>query len=193
MKKLISENRFDAVIDATHPYAELATENIKSACACLDLEYYRLVRECFSPFYGVIAENMDEVIKYLNHSNKRILSTLGSKELSRFAEVRDHKNRVWVRVLDSMDIIDQCKSLGFSDDKIITGKGPFSVRDNIGHIKLSGAEILVTKESGTAGGYPEKIQAAKECGIEVLTLKRPYEKGYNINEIKKIIIEKTER
>ena len=56
------------------------------------------------------------------------------------------------------------------------------------HIRKSGAEILITKESGSAGGYPEKAEAAKRLGIELITIKRPEESGYTLSEIKEIIL-----
>ncbi len=34
-------------------------------------------------------------------------------------------------------------------------------------------KYLVTKESGAAGGYPEKVKAARSVGVEVLVLERP--------------------
>ena len=72
--------------------------------------------------------------------------------------------------------------------QLILEKGPFSVEQNIAHLKLSGAEILVTKESGAAGGFPEKLEAAKLCGVDVIVLKRPVESGNTMDEIKDIIM-----
>ena len=42
--ELICTNSFDAVIDTTHPYAVLVTENIKNAAKKAHLNYIRLVR-----------------------------------------------------------------------------------------------------------------------------------------------------
>ena len=33
MESLFSRKKFDSVVDATHPYAPLVTENLRSACA----------------------------------------------------------------------------------------------------------------------------------------------------------------
>ncbi len=33
-------------------------------------------------------------------------------------------------------------------------------------------DIVITKDSGSVGGVPEKIQAAKEMGIDVVIIKR---------------------
>ncbi|MGN0587199.1 MAG: precorrin-6A reductase [Oscillospiraceae bacterium] len=189
IKALITKEKYIAVIDATHPYAVNATENIRSACDDLGTGYYRLIREKSGDISGRTFSNLMELVKYLDDTDKRVLSTLGSKELPALTAVKDYKSRIWARVLPADRIIEYCCSLGFDEDKVITGKGPFSVEENIRHIKMSGAEILVTKESGAAGGFPEKAAAADKCGIELVTLLRPTEKGYTLKQIQKIILE----
>lgn len=189
MAKLISENNFALIIDATHPYAKLATENIRLASEETGAEYIRLIRKREATAEGRVFEDMSGLIDYLNADNKRILSTLGSKELPLLSSVNGCFERVWLRVLPAEGIIDYCKSYGFDENKIIIGKGPFSTDENIAHIKKSGAEILVTKESGRAGGYPEKVMAAKQLRVELATVKRPEETGVDIEKIKEVLME----
>ncbi len=183
----IIKNKYRYVIDATHPYAVEATENIKSACAETGVEYIRLVRENTEISCGISAENMDGIIDILNQNEKTILSTLGSKELERLKEVRNFRERIWARVLPADNIRELCVNLGYDKNRLIFQKGPFTEEENITHIKRSGAEILVTKDSGAVGGYPEKVSAVEKCGIELVVLKRPSEKGYSIEEVKNII------
>ena len=130
---------------------------------------------------------MNGLIQYLNGSEKRILSTLGSKELPVLTKVKNYRERICVRVLPAEGIEEHCRSLGFAH--IIVGKGPFSEEENIEHIRQSGAEILVTKESGAAGGFPEKASAAKKCGAEFAVLLRPAETGNTLLETEKILLE----
>lgn len=190
MRALISRGNYSFVLDATHPFAAAATENIRAACECLCVEYYRVVREDSCEEYGEIVESMDELITLLNRSTKRILSTLGSKETEALTRVSDYKNRVWLRVLPDKKIVDLCEERGFIRSQIILGRGPFSEEENIRHIGLCGAEILVTKDSGKAGGYHEKVAAARQCGIGLITLRRPRETGFTMSEIRKILLEK---
>lgn len=187
MANLISGKNFSLVVDATHPYAGLATENIRLACEETGAEYFRLIRKREAAAEGKIFDDMSGLIDYLNAGNERILSTLGSKELPQLSSVNNRFDRVWLRVLPAEGIVDYCKSYGFDENKIIIGKGPFSLEENIAHIKKSGAEILVTKESGAAGGYPEKVMAAKQLGTRLATIKRPEETGLGIDEIKEIL------
>ncbi len=186
MKTLIKTGGYAAVVDATHPYATEATANIKEACNCTGMCCYRLIRdEC--ELSGTCVENLDELITVLNSTEKTILSTLGSKEFSVFTKVKNYKDRVWFRVLPTTDIAEICERYGFDETHIIAEKPPFSVEANIEHLRKSGAEILVTKECGIKGGYPQKIAAAKESGVGTITVKRPADSGYSLNELMKII------
>ena len=40
-------------------------------------------------------------------------------------------------------------------------------------IKKHSIDVLVTKDSGLAGGVAEKLQAAGACGIKVVVIRRP--------------------
>lgn len=191
MRDFISSQNYTVIIDATHPYAVDATKNITAACKKTGTEYFRLLRENNSGAVGTIVADMTELIAYLNKSDKIILSTLGSKELPKFTAVKDFYERVWIRVLPADGVVDYCINLGFDKSKIILGKGPFSADENIRHIRMCAAEILVTKESGSVGGYSEKIAAAEQCDIETVTIKRPVESGYDFVEIQKIIMERS--
>lgn len=186
MSALIRQD-FSLVIDATHPYAAEASVNIKAACENVGVKYYRVIREVNSPEYGETVSDTNELVKRLNGLSGTILSTLGSKEAAALTRVFDYSKRVWLRILPNSENIEFCVSLGYDRAKIIAEKGPFTLEQNIGHIKKSGAEILLTKNSGAAGGYPEKILAARECEIFVITIARPHEDGISLEKMKAVI------
>jgi len=180
MYQLLCSQQYHLVIDATHPYAVEATKNIRSACETSGIRYIRLIRQK-SEIYGETVRNLSELIPILNQSQKIILSTLGSKSIPELVQVQNYQKRLWVRVLPSVKI------QNIPEKHIIAEKPPFSAKQNIMHIKKSGAEILLTKESGTIGGYPEKIEAVQKCGISMITLLRPDEDGYTLEEIKNLL------
>lgn len=186
IQTLILKNLYTVVIDATHPYAEEASKNIKEACDVTSVKYIRVVREC-SEVEGEKIDNYNDLVERLNSTSDTILNTMGSKILPYLIKVNNYSTRVWSRVLPSNNIVEYCSLLGFDTSKLIMEKGPFSIEQNISHIKLSGAKILLTKESGTTGGYPEKIKAAKKCKITTLTLVRPLDYGYSIEQIKEML------
>lgn len=187
MQELISSEKYSLVIDATHPYASEVTANIKKACESTETQYFRLIRKSGPVTYGTRTYSMDEMINILNEETGVILSTLGTKELDALMKVKDCFRRVWVRALPSAEFENICIKKGFDPDKVIAEQGPFSEEQNINHILKSGAEIMITKESGTAGGFDEKAAAAQKCGIKLVTLARPVETGFLYEEIIRIL------
>ncbi|MDE6021193.1 MAG: precorrin-6A reductase [Ruminococcus sp.] len=182
MSSLILKNKYSAVVDATHPYADKASVNIRKACETAHLPYYRLKRE-ESVLWGETAKSIEELIGILNKCSDRVLCTLGSKALIELTRVNHYRERFWLRLLPSDGIIKYCRSLGYDENKIICQKGPFTAELNVEHIRHSSAGILITKESGKTGGYPEKAKAAIECGIRMITLARPIEEGFSLKDI----------
>ncbi len=183
----IAKRGFCAAIDATHPYARLASANIKAAAEQSGIPYYRVLREESGEISGRVCADIAQAADYLNTTDKRALITTGSKELAVFTRVRDFSERLFARVLPAEGIVERCAALGFRPENLIVEKGPFSVERNIAHIRETGAEILITKESGTAGGYPEKREAARLCGIELVTVQRPKESGISVEEMEEIL------
>ena len=179
-------NGYSAVIDATHPYAVEATENIRRACTAAGTEYLRLIRRS-SASQGKTVQDMAELIRLLNSTDSIVLSTLGSKSLSALTAVKNFRDRIWVRVLPGDEALSQCRELGYDEAKVIQAKGPFTAGQNVEHLRMCGAGILLTKESGTTGGYPEKAEGARICGAELVTLARPVENGYSFEEVIGII------
>lgn len=182
------DNKYSYVIDATHPYASVISENARNACIKTNTAYLRLLRsKTGSNIYddGIkIFPDALQAAKYLDKTTGRILLTTGSKELPVFCgEIRD-KSRITARVLPSAKAIEACNNAGLEGRQIIAMHGPFSREVNTAIIKQTGAAFIVTKESGNAGGFQEKIDAARETGTEVILIKRPVEEeGYSLDEI----------
>lgn len=183
MQRIFQEKRYRMVIDATHPYAVAVTDAAKSACAALNIPYFRLVRNSEALNYGSRVESVEAAVSVLKQQDGVILSTLGSKELKALREIPDYRERIWARLLPSPDIVGYCTELGFDADKLILAKGPFTEEQNFQHIRMTNAAILLTKESGNAGGYTEKANACKRCHIAMLTISRPEESGCSFEEI----------
>lgn len=183
----IAERGFCAVIDATHPYARAASANIVAAAARSGTAYYRVLRGKSGEITGRICADIAQAADYLNTNEKTALLTVGSKELAAFTRVRNFPERLFARVLPADGIEQRCAALGFRRENLIVEKGPFSVEQNIAHIRKTGAAILVTKDSGAAGGYPEKRRAAELCGIELVTVQRPAEVGISVEQMEEIL------
>lgn len=183
MQELFETEKYRMIIDATHPYASEVTANIRKACEKTGTVYYRLVRKSSPVSYGIITYSIEELISLLNEDDGIILSTLGTRELDALRGVRDYFRRVWIRALPSDELADLCEQKGFDRNKLILEQGPFSEEQNLCHISESGADILITKESGPAGGFDEKVSAAEKSGLKLITLARPADTGLLYEEI----------
>lgn len=184
MEAMFAKERFNLVVDATHPYASVVTENIAAACSATKTEYLRLLRSAMeAPEDAVFAADIAEVVSYLNTVDGKILLTTGSKELSQFTTIRDFAERVYARVLPMEESLHQCEVAGLKPAHILAMQGPFSREMNIAMLKSVGAAFLVTKDSGNQGGFDEKIAAARDAGAKLIVIGRPTQReGYTYHE-----------
>ncbi len=178
------------VIDATHPYATIVTENIVDACmkaevACIrvhrpygrmssqemlergssDFLYFETVKDAAAWLKTIYSRDIG--------INKNILITTGSKELKEYTVIPDFQEYCYVRALPTMDVLEKCTELGFRRDRLILMQGPFKEDLNMAQLRYADAGFLVTKDSGEIGGFPEKCDAAIELGVRVLVIGRP--------------------
>lgn len=188
IRELLQSKKYDLVIDATHPFAVVVTENIKSACTAENVRLLRVLRDNESVENGIFFDSAVQIAAYLSENDGNALITTGSKELPLFTSICGFAKRLTVRVLPNESIISECMSLGFDTAHIIAEKGPFSLKQNLEQLKKCGAAYLVTKESGVIGGFPEKAEAARLFGAKLLVIKRPIENGLSFDELCNIII-----
>lgn len=63
-------------------------------------------------------------------------------------------------------------------------QGPFSRELNEAMIRQLDIKILITKASGSAGGFEEKLEAAESTGCTVIVVDRPVqEDGFTVKEV----------
>lgn len=177
MEAMFAAERFDLVVDATHPYASVVTENICAACTATGTEYLRLLRPgAAAPDDAVFVPDIAEAVEYLNTVDGNILLTTGSKELSKFLSIRDFENRIFARVLPMEESLRLCQEAGMKSAHILAMQGPFSKEMNVAMLKSVDAKYMVTKDSGSKGGFDEKIAAALEAGAKLVVIGRPPQK-----------------
>ncbi|MBR0597333.1 precorrin-6A reductase [Sinanaerobacter chloroacetimidivorans] len=205
MTLFMAEHQFDLVIDTTHPYARLVSENIRAACTRSGCEYIRLLRMCSMPEVGEKAEGQkqgsdesclffkdhESAAEYLNHTSGNVLLTIGSKELVKYTEVKGYRQRLFPRVLPMPEVLEGCYELGFSGKQLICMQGPFSTELNTAFIRQIQAKYLVTKDSGEVGGFFEKQAAAQLTGAKLLVIGRIGEEEGISLEVLMAFLEKT--
>lgn len=161
------------VVDATHPYAAAASANIRAACATLCLPCLRLRREASRSDGCFCFSGLADMIAWLNERPGIVFSTLGAKEAAQLTALRGFAQRVWLRILPDPAGLGACLAAGFPAQHIVCMQGPFSVELNAALFAAARAEILLTKDSGAAGGCAEKLAAAAGRNMAVAMLQRP--------------------
>lgn len=180
MSEHLERRDYDYVIDATHPFAVEASAQIKKACLTAGKSYIRVSRSTErSSFDSSAYENIlffdsaEEAGEWLDGQDGGIFVTTGSKELPVLAGKITDRERIFARVLPTAESISICSECGISPKRIIAMCGAFSERANEVQFAESGARILLTKESGASGGYPEKLMAAAKLGMKVAVIRNP--------------------
>ena len=174
MEKLLKELSPGLVLDATHPYAAEVTENIRTACKNTGLSYERVLREKGAyQDKAVYVEDTEAAVRFLEGTKGNILLTTGSKELGKFTALSDAGERIYARVLSLPSVMETCKGYGFEGKHLIGMQGPFSMELNAAMLRQYDCRYLVTKDTGKAGGFQEKIDAALMCDVIPVIIGRP--------------------
>ena len=168
-------------VDATHPYASHVTGSVKTACEEAGVEYIRLLRPGCKIEDAIVFDSAAEAAEWLSQREGRVLLTTGAKELSAYASL--DPARLVPRVLPSHEALNACEALGIPHRNIIAMQGPFSAELNAAIIRQYAARYIVSKDGGSPGGFPEKVQAARETGAQLLVLRRPAENGLLFDEV----------
>ena len=176
MEVLMRDGKFDVVVDATHPYAQIVSQNVRQAADMESISLIRLRRSTESAEEGFVSfKTHEECSAWLSLQTGNILLTTGSKDLGSYAKNETIKNRLFVRVLPGEESIRLCTANGITGRQIIAMQGPFSAQMNECILREYSIDWMVTKISGHAGGFEEKIEAAKKAGVGVCAILPPSE------------------
>ena len=176
MEVLMRDGKFDVVVDATHPYAQIVSQNVRQAADKESISLIRLRRSTESAEEGFVSfKTHEECSAWLSFQTGNILLTTGSKDLGSYAKNETIKNRLFVRVLPGEESIRLCTANGITGRQIIAMQGPFSAQMNECILREYSIDWMVTKISGHAGGFEEKIEAAKKAGVGICAILPPTE------------------
>jgi precorrin-6A/cobalt-precorrin-6A reductase len=164
----LAQERIDALIDATHPYATIISENAVAAARRTGVRFMVLRRP---PWTAVAGDRWIEVndtaaaVSAIGIERRSVFVALGRNELAPFTGAPQH--RYLVRSVDPVD-----PPLPLPDVTYVTARGPFSEADDRALLTAHGIEVVIAKNSGGPAAYG-KIAAARALGIEIILLRRP--------------------
>lgn len=164
----IHEHRIEAVVDATHPYADQISLNAVEACRRTGVPLASLVRPAWQPQQGDSWQSVpttEAAADALGPTRRCVFLTIGRQELHVFATQPQH--RYVARLIEPP----QQATLP-TDLVLVRQRGPFDIAAERTLLRDEGIEIIVSKNSGGSATYP-KIEAARALGLPVIMIARP--------------------
>ncbi len=196
MEELLHREQITAVIDATHPYASEVQQAARTAATATQRPYLRYQRQTLldASSGADVLSNDPGWIRATDHthaaaiatrlakkSKRGILLTTGSRHLAPYVAAAQRKQvRLFARVLDHPDSSAACEQAGLPVANRVTGRGPFTLEQNRTLIRQHQIGVLVTKDSGRAGGMAEKLEAARFERCQLIVVQRPETAALNV-------------
>lgn len=159
-------SRYDAVIDATHPFAATMSAHAATAAHRVSVPLLRVERPPWRPQIGDRWTEVDDVAAAASTltslGSRRVLITIGRSGLDAFTSLRNVH-----LVVRSIEAVDDRSS---SNIVFIQARSPFDVDDETTLLDHHRIDTLVTKNSG---GDDAKLTAARERHVDVVMIRRP--------------------
>lgn len=165
LRRWLRDERIDAVVDATHPYAATMTAHATSACAELRLPHLVLARPAWPVGDAIVVGSDVEAAKMVADKGfTRVFLTTGRSGAAAFKDVD-----AWflIRAVTPPDADDLP-----ARHHVVLSRGPYRYDDELALLREHRIDALVTKNSGGAMTRP-KLDAAAELGIPVVMVDRP--------------------
>jgi len=160
--------RVEALIDATHPYAAIISDNAVRAAEAAGVPLLALRRPPWCAVAGdrwLDVADLKAAADALEPAPRRVFLALGRSELAAFVDAPQH--HYLVRSVDPVD-----PPLALPHATYVTGRGPFAEAEERTLLQTHRIDVIVAKNSGGTAVYG-KIAAARHLGLAVIMVRRP--------------------
>ena len=168
LARVLAEERFDLVIDTTHPFAVQMKANAIGAARAAGVKLLAIRRPPWVPREGdrwIMVESLEAAAAAIGEQPRRVFLTTGRMELAPFRQAPQH-----FYIVRSVEA-PAPKELPPRAD-LITARGPFNLEDERALLETHRIEVIVTKNSGGAGAEA-KLDAARALSLPVIMVERP--------------------
>jgi len=165
LRRWLQEERINAVIDATHPFAATMTAHAAEACGELGIPHLVLARPAWNPGSAVIVASDTEAAEIVAQQRySRVFLTTGRSGASAFAD-----SDAWflIRAVTEPDTAVLPRRY-----QLLLSRGPYHYDDEFPIMRDHRIDALVTKNSG-GDMTRAKLDAAAALDIPVVMVARP--------------------
>ncbi|MGB0684072.1 MAG: cobalt-precorrin-6A reductase [Magnetovibrionaceae bacterium] len=172
LKAFLDQERIEALIDATHPFAATISTSARQAACEANVAFLQLERRPWRRQRGdrwtMVNSPARAALRLASgRYGSRPLLTLGAQELAPFRALpgwalggRTTVARLIEPVADPGRLL------------LLSARGPFSLEDELNLMAELGTTVLVTKNAGGDATAP-KLTAARLLGLPVIMIRRP--------------------
>ncbi|KAA0092302.1 cobalt-precorrin-6A reductase [Mycolicibacterium sp. P1-18] len=165
LRRWVRDERVDAVVDATHPFAARITANAARACREEGVPHVVLARPAWPAGDAIVVGSDVEAADVVSRNRYgRVFLTTGRSGSAAFAGVD-----AWflIRAVTSPDDVELPPR-----HHLLLSRGPYRYADERRLLTEHRIEALVTKNSG-GDMTRDKVTAADDLGIPVIMVQRP--------------------
>ena len=162
MMHFCTEHGIRMIVDAAHPFAALLHQTIAKTASALSLPVVRFER-IYPPCDPAITwiDDYTQIPRDI-HS---LLATTGVQSISKLKPLEADGISIFYRILNRPSSIALALKQGATQAQLCYYDDPNDIPIQ--------ADAILLKESGLSGGFTEKVEAAKACGMRVIAIKRP--------------------
>jgi precorrin-6A/cobalt-precorrin-6A reductase len=169
LARFLRDESIDAVIDATHPYADQMSTHAVAASKETGVPLASLVRAEWKREAGdhwQVVANAEAAARALGTEPRRAFLSLGRQDLHLFAAAPHH--HYLARLIEWPD-----QAVLPPDLRLLQARGPFDRADEERLLREERIDVMVSKNAGGTATYA-KIEAARALGLPVVMIARPH-------------------
>lgn len=170
MLTFIRQTNPHRVIDATHPYAVLASQNIRQCCEALNIAYERV-------HFADIDNAWRDAVEWVDTPEALVAAVLREKGNMLLGIGRDpvlplpaeaNPSRLYARITPSPESVAACLAAGFPKANIIAMDGPFSKTLTMALFDDKNITSVVVRDATDKSYLHEMVVPALERGYHVI-------------------------